>query len=101
VNPIIQVVLLALIPTLVVAAAGWGMQYGLHRRSISTNVSAVALTAVLAVTAGVVASASAMFLSRHDLEVLLVILGVAGLVDRTVSGTETARSVRGVSEAET
>lgn len=37
---------------------------------------------------------------RVEITTPMVILGVAGLVDRTVSGTETARSVRGVSEAE-
>lgn len=76
----VEVALLTLIPTLVVGGLGWAMQGLLRRRSITTNVSAVVLTAVLAVTAGVVASASMMFLSSHDLQVLLVIFAVAGLV---------------------
>jgi len=79
-SPWLQVALLALLPSLVVGAAGSGLQYGLRRRSIATNVSAVVVTAVLAVTAGVVATASAMFLSQHDLQVLLVVVVVAGLV---------------------
>lgn len=77
---IIHVALVALLPTLAVGVAGWGMQYGLRRRSITVNVSAVLLTAVLAVTAGVVAAASAMFLSQHDLQVLLIIVAVAVVV---------------------
>lgn len=76
----VEVALLALFPTLLIGAVGWVVLLGLRRRSITTNVSVVVLTAVLAVTAGVVAAASAMFLSSHDLQILLVILGVAGLV---------------------
>ncbi|MGB9376963.1 MAG: histidine kinase dimerization/phospho-acceptor domain-containing protein, partial [Mycobacteriales bacterium] len=75
-----QVALVALIATGFVGAAGWAVQYGLRRRSITTNLSAVVITAVLAVAAGMVATATLMFLSPHDFNVLLVILVVAGVV---------------------
>lgn len=71
--------LIAVLCAAAVGALGWALQYGLRRRSIAANVSAVVLTAVAAITAGVVASASAMFISSHDLRVLLFVLAVAGL----------------------
>ncbi len=79
-NPWLQVAFLALFSSLLVCGAGWALQYGLRGRSITSNVGAVGLTAVVAVAAGVVATASAMFLSPHDLQVLLVVVVVAGLV---------------------
>ena len=51
--------------------------------------------------AGTVEVAGDAVTVRVEITTPMVILGVAGLVDRTVAGTETARSVRGISEAET
>ncbi len=73
-----EIILLALGGSLAVSAVGWSMQHVLRRRSIGTNISAVALVAVLAVAAGVTATAAAMFISSHDLKVLLLVLLVAG-----------------------
>ena len=51
-----------------------------RHRSFRWQVGVVALTAVLAVVAGVVGTARAMFLSDHDLEVVLWVVTVAGVV---------------------
>ncbi len=52
----------------------------LRRRSITANIFVVVLVAVLSVVCGVVGTASAMFLSGHDLGVVLMVVAVAGLV---------------------
>jgi signal transduction histidine kinase len=52
----------------------------LRHRSVTANLSAVVVVAVLAVVAGVVGTAEAMFLSPHDLGVVLLVVSVAGLV---------------------
>ncbi len=52
----------------------------LRRRSVTANVFVVVLVAVLSVVSGVVGTASAMFLSDHDLGVVLMVVAVAGLV---------------------
>ena len=72
--------LIAVSSATAVGALGWAVQYSLRDRSIAANISAVVLSAVAAITAGVVASASAMFISPHDLRVLLIVLLVAGSV---------------------
>lgn len=51
--------------------------------------------------AGTVSVAADTVTVRVKITTPMVILGIAGLVDRTVTGTESARTVRGVSEAET
>ncbi|MDP9240808.1 MAG: HAMP domain-containing histidine kinase [Actinomycetota bacterium] len=71
---------IAVVCSVAVGAVGWGLQYGLRRRSIAANISAVVLAAVAAITAGVLAAASAMFISGHDLRVLLIVLGVSGAI---------------------
>ena len=90
-------VLVALIAAgcaLPVAVAGWLALRVLGRRSITANVSAVVAVAVLAVVAGVVGTASAMFLSPHDLGVVLLVLAVSGavaLVNALLLGRRLAR----------
>jgi signal transduction histidine kinase len=71
-------------------AAGAGVigllvAYAVRRRSFRWQIGVVALTAVLAVVAGVVGTARAMFLSDHDLSVVLWVLVVAGVVGLAVS----------------
>jgi signal transduction histidine kinase len=66
--------------SLVIFAIGSLVLLMLRRRSVVAQVSAVALTTVGAVGAGSVAAAQAMFLSRHDLHTLFVILAAAGTV---------------------
>jgi signal transduction histidine kinase len=52
----------------------------LERRSITASVSVVVLVGVLALAAGLIGTAYAMFLSAHDLGVALLVALVAGLV---------------------
>jgi len=64
------------------AAAGAGgagtlALYGVRRRSMATQTIVVALTALVAVAAGAVAASNAMFISKHDLHALWVVLIVA------------------------
>ena len=61
---------------------GLVVAYAARRRSSRWQIGVVALIAVLAVVAGVVGTARAMFLSDHDLSVVLWVVVVAGLVSR-------------------
>ena len=73
---------------------GLAIAYAVRHRSFRWQVGVVALTAVLAVVAGVVGTARAMFLSDHDLAVVLRVVVVAGAVALGVSsivGTAFAR----------
>lgn len=74
----VQVVLIALGCTVPVALAGLVALRLLGRRSIAASVSVVVLIGVLGVVAGVVGTSYAMFLSTHDLGVVLLVLAVAG-----------------------
>jgi signal transduction histidine kinase len=53
---------------------------GLRRRSIVLQTAVAALAPLVAVAIGVVAAASAMFISSHDLHALIVVLVAAGTV---------------------
>ncbi len=79
-NDSLVVVVLALAGSSAVCGVGWVLQRRLQVRSISTNISAVVLVAVASVAAGVVATAAAMFISSHDLHVLVLVVAVAGAV---------------------
>jgi signal transduction histidine kinase len=73
---------------------GLTVAYAVRHRSFRWQVGVVAVTAVLAVVAGVVGTARAMFLSDHDLSVVLWVVVVAGAVAIAVSvavGTAFAR----------
>jgi signal transduction histidine kinase len=76
----LQVVSIALGCAVPVAAAGWVALRVLGRRSIVASVSVVVLSGVLGVVASVLGSSYAMFLSAHDLGVMLTVLGSAGVV---------------------
>lgn len=69
----------------VVGAFGLLVLRSLHGRSVTAHVSVLLATAVAAVAAGVLAAAQSMFLSEHDLQVLLPIVAVAGLVSLGVA----------------
>lgn len=71
---------LALVAALAVGVPGALLLRSLHRRSITLNVCVLLAVTVLAVVAGVVAVAQAMFLSQHDLQVLLIVFGMSGAV---------------------
>ncbi|MBP0452667.1 MULTISPECIES: sensor histidine kinase KdpD [unclassified Kitasatospora] len=59
---------------------GWVAVRLLRRRSMALSLFCVAVVTVLAVTSGTFAVAQAMFLSRHDLGVVITVLGMASVV---------------------
>ncbi|MEV4411764.1 HAMP domain-containing sensor histidine kinase [Catellatospora sp. NPDC049609] len=58
----------------------------LHRRSITLNVCVLLAATVLAMLAGVLAVAEGMFISPHDLRVLLLVVPLSGLVSLLIGG---------------
>jgi signal transduction histidine kinase len=76
--------LIALGGSLAVALPGALLLRRLRRRSLTICVCVLLAVAVLAVLAGVLGSARAMFISYHDLEVLVVVVVVAGAVSLAV-----------------
>ncbi|MDH4160893.1 MAG: two-component sensor histidine kinase, partial [Actinomycetota bacterium] len=69
-----------------------------RRRSLGAALLLVPAVSVVAVVAGVVATAQAMFLSTHDLTVVLVVCAVAGVVAGAF-GAVLARRVAAVERA--
>ncbi|MFJ9950236.1 sensor histidine kinase [Kitasatospora sp. NPDC091207] len=59
---------------------GWLAVRLLRRRSMALSLFCVAVVTVLAVTSGTFAVAQAMFLSGHDLGVVITVLGMASVV---------------------
>lgn len=59
-------------------AVGTALLTRMRRGSVTAHITVVVLVAVLSVVAGVVGTAEAMFLSAHDLGVVLLVAGVAG-----------------------
>jgi signal transduction histidine kinase len=76
----VMVALIALASSGAVAAAGVGLVALAPGRSVRGALFAAAGGSVLAVIAGVVATAQAMFLSGHDFAVVLLVSAVAGTV---------------------
>ena len=64
--------------TVLVGAVGAGALWRARHRSLQVLVPSVAAVTVLAVVAGLLAAAGAMFLSSHDLQVVLVVAVTAG-----------------------
>jgi signal transduction histidine kinase len=89
----LEVVLTAALSAGAVGLLGWWVVRMTGRRSIRLAAVVAAVTTVLAVAAGVIATASRMFLSHHDLGVVLVVCSVAGLVAIAV-GMALGRQVR-------
>lgn len=79
-DQIIAVALVAAACSVPVGLAGTVAVWLLRRRSITANVSAVVLVAVLSVVAAVVGAARTMFLSSHDFAVVITVVLVAGTV---------------------
>ncbi|PZS04048.1 MAG: two-component sensor histidine kinase [Pseudonocardiales bacterium] len=75
-----QVVLIALACAVGVVLLGTLLLHLLRRRSIAAHVSVIVLVAVFAVVAGVTGTAQAMFISAHDLSVVLLVVAVVGAV---------------------
>jgi signal transduction histidine kinase len=76
--------LYALAAGAVVAAAGAAVLRLLRGRSILAHILVLLVVTVLAVVAGVAVVASAMFLSSHDLRVVLLTIGAAAVVSLAV-----------------
>jgi signal transduction histidine kinase len=92
VNPWLAVTLTAVVSSAVVGAIGLGALHLLGRRSARTLAWLAPVTAVVAVVVGVIATAQRMFLSSHDLGVVLVVCAAAGVV-AVVTGLVLARRV--------
>ncbi|MDI1464407.1 HAMP domain-containing sensor histidine kinase [Catellatospora sp. KI3] len=74
----------------------------LHRRSITLNICVLLAVTVLATLAGVFAAAGGMFISPHDLTVLLIVVPLAGLVSLAIGwwlGRRLARSAMWAEDA--
>jgi hypothetical protein len=80
VNPQIEVILIAAGCTGAVGAMGLSVIRLLHRAPLRVSLQAGSATAVLAIVAGTLGTANAMFVSRHDLGVVVMVRVVAGLV---------------------
>ncbi|MEO8106555.1 MAG: HAMP domain-containing sensor histidine kinase [Actinomycetes bacterium] len=79
-NPWLAVTVTAIVSSAVVGALGLVALHLLGRRSARTLAWLAPVTAVVAVVVGVVATAQRMFLSSHDLGVVLVVCTSAGFV---------------------
>jgi signal transduction histidine kinase len=71
----------ALAGSLIVALVGVAvLRWPLRGRSVTAHIVVVLLATVLAVVGGILSAAWGMFISDHDLQVLLLIVGAAGAV---------------------
>jgi signal transduction histidine kinase len=93
----LQLVLLSAAAAGAVGVAGWFVLVAVGRRSLRAAAVIAPVTAVLAFTAGVIATSWAMFLSPHDFGVALVICAVSGLV-ALVFGLVIGRRVSALTE---
>lgn len=76
--------LAALLGALVVCVPGAIALRFMQRRSITANVGVLVLVVVLAVAAGVLAVAEEMFISGHDLQVVLIVVPIAGVLSLAI-----------------
>jgi signal transduction histidine kinase len=76
----LQVVLIAAGCTSAVGLAGMGVIRLLRRASLRRSIQASGAVPVLAIVAGTLGTAEAMFLSRHDLGVVVMVCVIAGVV---------------------
>jgi signal transduction histidine kinase len=79
VSPQIQVVLIAAGCTSAVGLVGLGVMRLLRRASLRLSLQAGSALAVLAIVAGTLGTAETMFISRHDLGVVVMVCVVAGI----------------------
>ena len=84
-NPQLEVGLIALTWSGVVGVAGAALVRVGGSRSVRASLVSVAAVSLLAVVAGVIGTARAMFLSGHDFGVTLLVSGVAGVVGLLVA----------------
>jgi signal transduction histidine kinase len=76
---------IALLGSLLVAVPGAWLLRRMRGRSVTVVVCVLLAVTVLAVLVGVLGAAREMFLSAHDLHVLLIVLGVASAVSLAVA----------------
>jgi signal transduction histidine kinase len=76
----IQIVLIAVCCTTAVGLAGTGVIRLLRRASLRLSIQASGAVPVLAIAAGTLGTAEAMFLSPHDLRVVVLVCVAAGVV---------------------
>ena len=77
---------IALGAALGIGLAGAVLLRALRRSSITVHLNVLLTTTVVAVAVGVMAVAEAMFLSAHDLEVVLITVAAAAVVSLAVGG---------------
>ncbi|MGF1424917.1 sensor histidine kinase [Kitasatospora sp. LaBMicrA B282] len=77
---LLQIALMAALGAGGAGLLGWAAVRWLRRRSFALALFCVAVVTVLAVTSGTVAVAQAMFLSGHDLGVVITVLCMASVV---------------------
>jgi signal transduction histidine kinase len=76
----VQIVLIAAGCTSAVGLAGMGIIWLLRRASLRLSMQASGAVPVLAIVAGTLGTAEAMFLSQHDLGVVVMVCIIAGFV---------------------
>ena len=76
----LQIVLIAAGCTSAVGLAGTGIVRLLRRASLRLSIQASGIVSVLAIVAGTLGTAEAMFLSPHDLGVVVMVCVIAGIV---------------------
>jgi signal transduction histidine kinase len=79
-NAHLQIVLIAAGCTSAVGLTGIGVIWLLRRASLRLSIQASGTVPVLAIVAGTLGTAEAMFLSQHDLGVVVMVCVIAGLV---------------------
>ncbi len=84
-NDQLQIVLIAAGCTAAVGLAGMGVVRLLRQASLRLSIQVSAAVPVLAIVAGTLGSADAMFLSQHDLGVVVMVCVVGGIVAFTFS----------------
>jgi signal transduction histidine kinase len=71
---------MAFVGALLVLVPGALLLRTLRRRSVLVHICGLVMVAVLSVLAGIVSVAQGMFISAHDLNVLMVVVGISGAV---------------------
>ena len=77
---LLLIFLVSLVGALIVAVPGWLVLRLLRNRSITVYIGVLLGVSVLSMLAGVLGVAAGMFISEHDLHVLLIVEGIAGAV---------------------
>jgi signal transduction histidine kinase len=93
---------IAMLATVLFGALGAGLLWRGRHRSLQALVPGVAVATMLAVVAGLIGAAAAMFLSVHDLQVVLVVAttaGAAGVVIALLLGRAVLHGSRSVAAA--